>query len=270
MSAQKVSSIKIPTFDKEHYTLWKRKMTLFIKTANPLYLGILENGPFIPQSYVPETTVDGETIPAYWVPKKVSEYSDTEKEKVSLDDCLQFIIIEALDNVMYNNIVNCTSAKQIWETIEVLCEGTEEVKENQEQILVSQYEAFMAKPSKGLTEMFERFNRLINDLQLHGKFYDKKEINMKFMLTLPEHLEHKVTAIREGRDMSKVSLETLYGILKTYELELVQKRAIQSGQRGKMANTSNALVAQDPKMLQIHETQQQQIKIEDVTTQKIL
>lgn len=49
---------------------------------------------------------------------------------MALDDCLQFMIIESIDNVMYNNNINCTSAKQIRETIEVLCQWTKEVKDN--------------------------------------------------------------------------------------------------------------------------------------------
>ena len=55
MSSQKVRSIKIPPFDKENYSLWKKKMTLFIKAANQLYMGILENGPFVPQKLIPES-----------------------------------------------------------------------------------------------------------------------------------------------------------------------------------------------------------------------
>lgn len=66
---------------------------------------------------------------------------------------------------MYNNIVNCTSAKHISVIIEILYEGTEEVRENQRHILISQYEAFTYKPNEGITENFERFNKLINDLQ---------------------------------------------------------------------------------------------------------
>ena len=38
---------------------------------------------------------------------------DTETEKVALDDSLQFILIESLDNVMYNNIINYTTTKKI-------------------------------------------------------------------------------------------------------------------------------------------------------------
>jgi hypothetical protein len=126
----------------------------------------------------------------------------------------------------------------------------------------------MAKPGEELTLMFESFSKLLAELQIHGKFYEKKETNIKFLLTLPEHLEHRVAAIREGRDLNTVSLETLYGVLKSYELELFQKRAIQNGSKGKMANMSGALVAQEPKVSEPPQvTQKSQVpylKIEEV------
>ena len=69
---------------------------------------------------VEESTDEDMVIPAHYAPKDPSAYSDPEKEKVSLDSSLQLILIESLDNVMYNNIVNCDTAKQIWEKIEIL------------------------------------------------------------------------------------------------------------------------------------------------------
>ncbi|KAL8108664.1 hypothetical protein AgCh_024938 [Apium graveolens] len=244
MNTQKISSIKIPPFDKANYTLLKKKMLLFIRMANHLYVGILKNGPFTPVVRVEETTDGDMVIPAHYAPKDPSEYTEPEREKVSLDSALQLILIESLDNVMYNNIINCDTTKQIWENIEILCEGTEEVRSNQRRILISQYEGFMAKPNEGITDVFERFNKLINDLQLHDKFYDVEEVNLKFLLTLPDHLEQKISAIREGRDLSRITLEVLYGVLKTYELEMIQKKSLRDGQ-GYVMDGSSALIVND-------------------------
>ena len=155
MNTQKISSIKIPTSDKANYTLWKKKMMLFIRMANLLYIQILKNGPFIPMVRVEESTDGDMVIPAHFAPKDPSEYSDPEKEKVSLDSSLQLILIESLDNVIYNNIVNCDTAKQIWKKIEILCEGTEEVRSNQRRILISKYEGFMPKPKESIIDVFE-------------------------------------------------------------------------------------------------------------------
>ena len=208
--------------------------------VNTTYGELLKNGPFTHVILVPETIVGDEIVPAKWVPKDPSLYYDSENEKITMDKSLQLILIESLDLVMYNNIVNCTSRKQIWE-----CEGSAEVKDNEKQILVSQY--VMAKANESITEVFERFNKLINDLHLYNKYYETKEVNFKFLLTLPDHLESKIYDIREGRDLTKITLQTLCGILKTYKLEIFHMRNMQSN-RGKLTNVSSALIANEPRL----------------------
>ena len=50
---------------------------------------------------------------------------------------------------MYNAVVNCTNAKQIWDTLEIINEGSEEVRENKKEILMAQYEQFGSNPGEG-------------------------------------------------------------------------------------------------------------------------
>ncbi|XP_074355636.1 uncharacterized protein LOC141695276 [Apium graveolens] len=157
--------------------------------ANPMYVEILRHGPFIPMERISELTDWDMVIPAHFCSKDPSTYTESYKEKVALYSGLQLILTESLDNVMFNNIINCELAKQIWEKIEILCEGAKEVRSNQRRILVSQYEGFMAKLKEGITEVFERFNKLVFDLQLHDKYYEAEEVNLKFLLTLLDHLE---------------------------------------------------------------------------------
>ena len=88
MNTQKISSIKIPPFDKANYTLRKKKMLLFIRMANHLYIGIIKNGPFTPVVRVEETTNRDMVIPAHYAPKDPSEYTELERGKVSLDIAL--------------------------------------------------------------------------------------------------------------------------------------------------------------------------------------
>ncbi|KAL8114672.1 hypothetical protein AgCh_021511 [Apium graveolens] len=122
------------------------------------------------------------------------------------------------------------------------------VKDQKEQVLrnktVKLYKGFMARPKESITHVFERFNKLINDLQLHDKYYEAKEVNLKFLLTLPDHLELKISAIREGRDLSKITLEVLYGILKIYELEMIQRKSLRAGQ-GHVMDGSSALIVNE-------------------------
>ena len=198
-------------------------MTLFLHVANPKYLGVLKNGPKIPMVIEPERIKNNiVVVAAKTYPKDLADYTPDEKEDASLNINLHLILVESLDTIMYNHVVNCKDAKHIWETIKTINEGTEKVRENILEILTSEYEHFKSTSGEGISEVFKRYNKLINKMNLQGKFYTQKEINIKFLLTLPTYLEHRITAIRESRDMNKVSLEKLYGVLKTYELEHIQ------------------------------------------------
>ena len=220
-------------------------MTLFLQVSNPKYMKVLRQGPQIPMIFEEETIEDGVvTAPTRRYPKDPKTYDANDKEDASLDINLQLILVESLDPIMYNHVVNCKDARHIWETIETINEGTEEVRENRLEILTSEYEHFRSAPGEGISEVFERYNKLINNLNLHGKFYTIREINRKFLLTLPVHLEHRITAIRESRDMNEVSLEIIYGVLKTYELEQIQQKEIY--RHGRVDNTSTGLIANQP------------------------
>ncbi|KAL8088588.1 hypothetical protein AgCh_038388 [Apium graveolens] len=166
--------------------------------------------------------------------KNPEDFSPAEKEEASLDASLQLIL----------------------ETIEVINEGTEEVRENKLEILTSEYEYFKSNLGEGITEVFERYNALINNLDINGKYYSIREVNKKFLLTLPTHLEHRITAIRKARDLSEISLERLYGVLKTYELELIQQKEVYG--KGRVVSTSTALVAEEQQQQPQYQQQSQQ------------
>ena len=209
----------VPPFDRVNYNLWKKKMTLYIRAANPKYEEYLRMGPFIPMKIVPETSEGDVRVPQRFTPKELSEFSDSDKESVALDTNLQLIIVDSMNSDMCHQIVNCSTAKHLWDTIELIMEGTEEVKENRLDILTSQYEAFKSLSGESITQVFERYNKLLNELSIQGKTYPLRETNRKFMLTLPYHVEHKISAIRERDEIHTMSLEKLYGKLRSYEME---------------------------------------------------
>ena len=99
-------------------------------------------------------------------------------------------------------------------------------KKNRLDILTSEYEAFKSLPGERITQVFKRYNKLLNDLNLHEKVYTSREVNLKFMLTLPAHLEHKISSIIERDDINEMSIERLYGKLQTHEMEHEQRQII--------------------------------------------
>ena len=110
MSTPKLG-IKVPPFDKDDYNNWKMKMLLYVRVANPMYIRILENGPFMPMKIIPESVENGVRIPQKSVPKEKSEYTETDKEYIAHDHNLQLIIVESMTKTMTHLILSLKTSK---------------------------------------------------------------------------------------------------------------------------------------------------------------
>ena len=71
--------------------------------------------------------------------------------------------------------------------------------------------------------MITRFTNIANELISLGKIYTTEEQVDKVLKTLPRSWEIKVTAIREAKDLTNMTLDELVGNLKTYDMN-VDKR----------------------------------------------
>ena len=74
MSTHKLG-IKVPPFNKDDYKNWKMKILLYIRATNPLYIGVLENGPHLPMKIIPESVENEVRIPHKYVPKDKREFT---------------------------------------------------------------------------------------------------------------------------------------------------------------------------------------------------
>jgi hypothetical protein len=104
--------------------------------------------------------------------------------------------------------------------LEVTYEGTNQVKESKISRLVHEYELFCMKSEECISEMFTRFTNIINSLKALGKCYTNVENERKILRSLPKHWEAKVTAIKEAKDLTEMSLDELLGSLMTHEIVL--------------------------------------------------
>jgi len=124
---------------------------------------------------------------------------------------------------MSNSVIGCKTAKEIWDALETRCQGTDAIKKNRKTILTQEYEHFDSKADESLTDLYDRFAKLLNDLSLVDKEYDLEDSNLKFLLALPENWDLKSTTIRDNYDLTETTLDEIYGMLKTHELEMDQR-----------------------------------------------
>ncbi|KAL2327575.1 hypothetical protein Fmac_021002 [Flemingia macrophylla] len=76
--------------------------------------------------------------------------------------------------------------------------------------------------NESIQAMFGRFQTIVNELSFLGRTYDNFDHIDKILRSLPRKWRPQVTALRASKDLQKLSLEELIGLLKVHELELQQ------------------------------------------------
>src|ERR1044072_1536791 len=199
-----------PSFTVECYDFWKIRMKIFIESQDMDILNAIESGPFIPT-----VVVNGEEQL-----KVIANWTDEDKKKVQYDLKSKNILTSALGMDEFFRVSTCTSAKEIWDTLQVTHEGTEEVKRSRMSTLSQEYEMFIMKPGETILEVQKRFTLLTNHLIALGKKFTNDELNLKVLRSLTRAWQPKVTAISEKNSLSKMTLAALFGKLQEHELEL--------------------------------------------------
>ncbi|KAL8146828.1 hypothetical protein AgCh_004532 [Apium graveolens] len=125
--------------------------------------------------------------------------NDPDIEQVRMDKKTMNILFNGVNGDMFDNIINCKTAKEVWDTIQIICDGTEQ---------------------------------------------EWKPMSV---------------SLRNSQDYKEFTLERLYGILKTYELEIEQDERMEKGRK---KGGSIALVAEIEK--------EKEVKVEAVeSTSKV-
>ncbi|KAL8147667.1 hypothetical protein AgCh_005113 [Apium graveolens] len=218
-------TIRVPILRPSEYPIWKVRMTMFLEATDPEYLDRIKEGPHKPTKLA--VAVAGEA--AMTVPKEKSDYTAEDIASIAKDAKVRHLLHSAIDNVMSNRVINCKTAKEIWDALETRCQGTDTIKKNRKTILTQEYEHFDSKTNESLNDLYDRFVKLLNDLSLVDKEYDLEDSNLKFLLALPECWDLKATTIRDNYNLDETTLDEIYGMLKTHELEMEQRSKRKGG-----------------------------------------
>ncbi|KAL8100822.1 hypothetical protein AgCh_032895 [Apium graveolens] len=161
--------------------------------------------------------------PAKTIPKEKGEYTPEDISSIAKDVRVRHLLYSTIDNVMSNRVIGCKTVKEIWDALETRCQGTDTIKTNRKTILIQEYEHFDSKADESLTDLYDRFAKLLNDLSLVDKEYDLEDSNLEFLLALPENWDLKLTTIIDNYDLTETTLDEIYGMLKTHELDMDQR-----------------------------------------------
>ena len=170
---------------------------------------LIMNGPLVPTKILE----DGNKVS-----KEPSEFDAEDYKMMEKNAKAKKLLYFGLGPDEYTRISECTSAKDIWDALQVAHEGTNQVKQSRIELLMRKYELFEMGDRESVMDMYTRFTHITNELRSLGKSFTIEELVRKILRILPHSWEAKVTAIQEAKEMNKITLDELIGNLQTYEL----------------------------------------------------
>ncbi|GJR18911.1 hypothetical protein Tco_0967438 [Tanacetum coccineum] len=133
----------------------------------------------------------------------------------------------------------CKDAKSLWEAIKNRFGGKKKSKKMQKTILKQNYENFAASSQKILDKIYDKFQKLISQLEIHGEVISQEDTNLKLLRSLPSAWNNIALIMRNKSDIDTLSMDDLYNNLKVYESEI-------KGQTSSSSNSQNvAFVSSD-------------------------
>ncbi|GJV88375.1 ribonuclease H-like domain-containing protein [Tanacetum coccineum] len=82
-----------------------------------------------------------------------------------------------------------------------------------------QYENFVASSTEVIEQTYERLQKLISQLEMHGEVIPQEDINQKFLRSLSQEWTMHTIVWRNKSEIKTLSLDDLFNNLKAYESE---------------------------------------------------
>ena len=142
-------------------------------------------------------------------------------------------------NVIYNEVdlnvfklINiCVIEKDTWKALDqVAFEGTSKVKISHLLLITSKFESLGMMEEETISEYNVRVLEIANDSFNLGEGIPKSRLVRKVLRPLPKRFDMNVAAIEEAHDITTLSLDELFGSLRTFEI-LISNREVSKGKR---------------------------------------
>ncbi|GJX77496.1 hypothetical protein Tco_0324307 [Tanacetum coccineum] len=190
-----------------------------LKWTGVTLLKSIDEGPFQMGTFR-ETLAEGTKGALHLGPERPRVYSDLtpeEKERYNADIRATNILLQGLPKVIYSLINHYTDAKDIWDNVKMLLEGSELTKEDHESQLYDDFEHFRQNKGETIHDYYVRFAKLINDMRNIKMTMSKIQLNSKFVNNMLPEWGRFVTAVKLNKGLKDSNYDQLYAYLKQHE-----------------------------------------------------
>ncbi|GJS78809.1 hypothetical protein Tco_0728690 [Tanacetum coccineum] len=234
-----------PMLEKYMYDSWKRIMELYMmkRQHGRMILELVENGPLI----WPSIEENGVTRL-----KKYCELSAMEAIQADCDIKATNIILQGLPPEVYALVSNHKVAKELWERIQLLMQGTSLTKQERECKLYDEFDKFAYKKGETLRDFYLIFSLLLNNMNIYNMKLEQFQVNTKFLNTIPPKWSKFVTDVKLVRDLHTTNIDQLHVYLGQHEFHANEVRLMHEGNSDLLALVTTHQMTQSPYQTQQH------------------
>ncbi|GKA17348.1 hypothetical protein Tco_0697185 [Tanacetum coccineum] len=175
-----------------------------------MILNSVQNGPLI---WPTVTEADGTTRT-----KKYEELSATKKIQADCDCKATNIVLQGLPPDVYAIVNHHKVAKEIWDIVKLLMQGTKLSLQEKEYKLYDEFDKFKFMKGETLYLYYWRFVQLISNINVINMLMRAVQVNTKFLNSLPPEWSKFVTDVKLARDLHTTNYDQLYSYLEQHEI----------------------------------------------------
>ncbi|GKA21784.1 hypothetical protein Tco_0707746 [Tanacetum coccineum] len=189
--------------DKDLYYSCKSRMELYMQNREygRMIFKSVENGPLI----YPTFEENGVIRTKIYV-----ELSDAKKIQADYDMKATNIILQGLPADIYSLVNHHGVAKDLWERVQLLMQGTSLTKQERECKLYDAFDKFTHIKRESLHKYYLRFTQLINDMNIYNTKMEQFQVNTKFLNSFPPKWSKSVKLVK---DLHTTNFDQLHAYL---------------------------------------------------------
>nr|GEW18462.1 hypothetical protein [Tanacetum cinerariifolium] len=180
-----VPATKLPMLNPNEFKLWKMRIEQYFLMTDYAFWKVILNG----NSPLPTRSVEGVKTP--YPPTTVKEKLARKNELKARDT-----LLVALSNELQLKFKSYKNAKSLMEAIK-------------------------KRFREGLDQIYDRLQKLISQLEIHGETISQEDLNLKLLRSLPSEWKTHTLIWRNKPDLETLSMDNLYNNLKIYEAKVM-------------------------------------------------
>ncbi|GJT35549.1 hypothetical protein Tco_0925968 [Tanacetum coccineum] len=222
------SDTRPPMLDRTDFESWQQRIRLYClgKDNGENIMKSITEGPFKMGTFI--QTPAEETEGALQLgPERARVFTDLsaeEKERYKADIRATNILLQGIPKDIYTLINHYTDAKDIWDNVKMILEGSELTKDDRESQLYDEFEHFRQIKGETIHVYYVRFTKLINDMRNIKMTMPRMQLNSKFVNNMLPEWSRFITEVKLNRGLKESNFDQLYAYLKQHEVHASENR----------------------------------------------